>query len=147
MLFKHEKANAFMLCLYANSESNVKKLIWKHTDFRLNIHWSYLHIGRMKGCYGSYFLLMFICLFLIHVFGYYMWEWVLSHFSHVWLFVTLWAAACQAPLSMGFFRQEYWNGLPCPPPGDLPDSRIESTPLMSPALAGRFFTTSSTINT
>ena len=44
--------------------------------------------------------------------------WVLSHFSWVQLFVTLWTAACQAPLSMGFSRQGYWNGLLCPPPGD-----------------------------
>ena len=50
--------------------------------------------------------------------------------------------ANQAPLSMGFSRQEYWSGLPCPPPGDLPDPGIESTSLISPALIGRFFTTS-----
>ena len=37
------------------------------------------------------------------------------HFSHVRLFVTLWTVACQAPLSMGFSRQDYWSGLPCPP--------------------------------
>ena len=43
----------------------------------------------------------------------------------------------QASLSMGFSRQEYWTGLPCPPPGDLPDPGIEP---VSPALAGRFFT-------
>ena len=63
-------------------------------------------------------------------------------FSCVWLFVTLWTAACQNPLSMGFFRQENWSGLPCPPPGDLPDPGIEPVSLMSPALAGRFLTTS-----
>ena len=44
---------------------------------------------------------------------------------------------------MGFFRQEYWSGLLCPPPGDVPDLSIEPAPLMSPALAGRFFTTES----
>ena len=43
---------------------------------------------------------------------------VLSHFSCVQLFVTLWAVAHQGPLSTGFSRQEYWSGLPCPPPGD-----------------------------
>ena len=52
-------------------------------------------------------------------------------------FETTWTAACQAPLSMGFPRQEYWNGLPFPSPGDLPDPGIEP---VSPALAGRFFT-------
>ena len=47
---------------------------------------------------------------------------VLSCFSHVWLFVTPWTVACQAPPSMGFSRQEYWSGLPFPSPGDLPGS-------------------------
>ena len=56
---------------------------------------------------------------------------LLSHFSHVLLCATLWAAACQAPLSMGFSRHEYWSELPCPTPGDLPDPGIEP---MSPAL-------------
>ena len=46
---------------------------------------------------------------------------MLSHLSHVQLFVTLWTVACQTPLSMGYSRQEYWSGLPFPPPGDLPD--------------------------
>ena len=61
--------------------------------------------------------------------------------SYVRLFVTPWTVAHQAPLSMGFSRQEYWSGLPFPPPGDLPDSGIEPTSPVSPALAGRFFTT------
>ena len=52
--------------------------------------------------------------------------------------------ACQAPLFMRFPRQEYWSGLPFPLPGDLPDPGIKPTSLMSPALAGRFFTTSTT---
>ena len=69
---------------------------------------------------------------------------VLSHFSHVSHFVTLWTVPCQAPLFMGFSRQKYWSGLPCPPPGDLPDPEIEPTSLTSPALAGEFFTTSTT---
>ena len=50
---------------------------------------------------------------------------VLSHFSHVRLCATLWTVTCQAPLSMGFSRQEYWCGLPCPPPGDPPNPGIE----------------------
>ena len=53
---------------------------------------------------------------------------------------TLWTVGHQAPLSMEFSRQECWSGLPCPP-GDLPDPGIEPMSLMSPALAGRFFTT------
>ena len=50
----------------------------------------------------------------------------------------------KAPLSIGFPRQEYWNGLPCLPPGDLPDPGIKPTSLKSPVLAGGFFTTSTT---
>ena len=56
--------------------------------------------------------------------------------------VTLWTVARQAPLSMGFSRQESWSGLPCPPPGDLPNPGIELWFVMSAALAGKFFTTS-----
>ena len=59
-------------------------------------------------------------------------------------FVTPWTVARQTPLSMGFFGQEYWSGLPRPPPGDPPDPGIELASLMSPALAGGFFTTSAT---
>ena len=69
---------------------------------------------------------------------------LLSHFSRVQLFATLWIVAHQAPLSMGFSRQEYYSGLICPPPGDLPDPGIQPMSLMSPALAGGFFTTSTT---
>ena len=59
---------------------------------------------------------------------------MLSCFSHVWRFATLWTVACQASLSMGFSKQEYWSGLP--PPGDLPDPGIERMS-KSPALARR----------
>ena len=55
-------------------------------------------------------------------------------------FATLWTRAHQAPLSMGFPRQEYWSGYLFPPPGDLPDPGNEPKSLMSPALPGRFFT-------
>ena len=51
--------------------------------------------------------------------------------SHIQLFVTPWTVAHRAPASMGFFRQEYWSGVPCPPPGDLPNPGIEPR---SPAL-------------
>ena len=60
---------------------------------------------------------------------------VLSNISRVQLFVTLWTVAHQAPLSMGLSRQEHGRGLLCPPPGGLPDTRIEVASLMSPALA------------
>ena len=54
-----------------------------------------------------------------------MWACVLSNFSCVPLFVTLWTVAHKAPLSMEFLRQDYWTGLPGPPPGDLPDTGVE----------------------
>ena len=69
---------------------------------------------------------------------------VLSHSSHVWLFATLWTVAHKAPLSVGFSRQEYWSGLPGPPPGDLLDPGFEPMCLKSPTLAHGFFTTSTT---
>ena len=67
--------------------------------------------------------------------------WVLSC---VQLFVAPWTVACQAPLSIGFSRQDYWSGLPYPSLGDLPNPGIEPTSPMSPALAGGFLTTSTT---
>ena len=67
-----------------------------------------------------------------------------SRFNHVRLFVTLQTVVHQAPLSVGFSRQEYWSGLPFPPSGDLLDPGIEPVSLMSSALAGGFFITSAT---
>ena len=64
-------------------------------------------------------------------------ECVLRHLSHVQLFATLWTVAPQAPQSMGFSRQEYWSGLPYPPPGDLPGPGIK----LVFCIAGEFFTT------
>ena len=67
-----------------------------------------------------------------------------SCFGCVQLFAALWAISCQASLSMGFSRQEYWTGLPSPTPEGLPDPGIEPASLKSPALAGKFFTTNAT---
>ena len=69
---------------------------------------------------------------------------VLSHFSHVQLFATLWAITPQVPLTRGFSRQEHWSALPCPPPGDLPDPGIKPKSFLSLALGGRFFITRAT---
>ena len=69
---------------------------------------------------------------------------MLSHFSRVQLFATLWTVAHQSPLSMGFSRQECWSGLPCPPPGNLQDPGIKPVSLTLPELAGGFYTTSAT---
>ena len=66
------------------------------------------------------------------------------YFSCIRLFVTPGTAARQAPLSMEFSGQEFWSGLPFPPAGDFPHPRTEPVSLSSPALTGRFFTTSAT---
>ena len=68
---------------------------------------------------------------------------VLNRFSPVWLFATSWTVAHEAPLSMGFSRQEHWSGLPCPSPGDLPNPGIKSVSLTS-TLAGGCFIISAT---
>ena len=65
--------------------------------------------------------------------------------SRVRLFAIGWTVLCQAPMSMGFSRQEYWSGLPCPPGGSSHPG-IEPASLTSPALAGGFFTISTTLN-
>ena len=57
-----------------------------------------------------------------------------SRFSPVRLFATPWTVPCQTPLSLGFSRQEYWSGMPSPPPEDLPDSVIKSASPVSPSL-------------
>ena len=69
---------------------------------------------------------------------------MLSHFSCVWLFLTLWTEDCQAPLSMGFSGQESWSGLAFPPPGHLPDPEFKPVSVESSALADGFFTSGAT---
>ena len=66
---------------------------------------------------------------------------MLRYYTCVQLFATLWTIDCQAPLSLGFSRQEYWSGLPCHPSKDLPNPGIEPVSLTSPALVDIFFTT------
>ena len=96
-----------------------------------------MFIGRLVPRRSEEAIFSFRIIF--YVYGY-----VLNCFGYVWLFATLWTVAYQGPLSMGFSRQEYWSRLSCPPPGDLPNPEIEPASLMSPALAGTFFTTSAT---
>ena len=69
---------------------------------------------------------------------------LLNHFRRVWLFAFLWTITHQAPLSMGFSRQEYWGGLPFPLLTDLPNPGIKPISIISPALAGRVFISSAT---
>ena len=68
-------------------------------------------------------------------------SWLLDGIGKMDKFETPWTGGCQAPPSMGFFRQEYWSGLPSSPPGDLPNPGIKLLSLVPPALAGRLFTT------
>ena len=67
---------------------------------------------------------------------------MLRHFNRIQLFATLRTVAFQAPLSVRFSTQDYGSGLPCPPPGDLPNPGTKPESLMSPAVSGGFFTIS-----
>ena len=89
-------------------------------------------------CDSTYLFRLFGFLLTSHHFGINL-RAVLSRFSRVRLFVTPWTIAHQAPLSMAFSRQKYWSGLPCLPPGGLPDPGVRPVPLISPALADGFF--------
>ena len=104
-------------------------------------HWSFLFFFLCCFLLGSRGSLTLISITLR---GYAGLASVLSCFSHVQLFVTPWTVALQDPQSLGFSRQEYWSGLPCPPPRDLPNPWMEPASFMSPARAGMFFTTSTT---
>ena len=85
------------------------------------------HVDIPTSLYYYYFLLKYSW-FVV----------VVELLTHVWLFMTPWTVAHQAPLTIGFSRQEYWGRLPLPSPGDLPNPGIEP---VFPALAGRFFAT------
>ena len=93
----------------------------------------------INGCIYTYiyiqvYIYMCVCVCIcIHV-SMYSCCVCLSCFSHVQLFATLWTAAYQTPLSMGFSRQEYWSELPWPPPGDLPNLGIKPVSPAAPAL-------------
>ena len=89
--------------------------------------WCSVHLS-VVFCYGSLISThLFYAKYVFHAC-------MLSCFSRVLLFVTLWTVAHQAPLSRGFSRQEHWSGLPCPSPEDLPDPGIEPVSPVAPAL-------------
>ena len=92
-----------------------------------NTSWFDLNIGWWDSTFWFLFSslgFLFVCLF-IGLRGFTFLLVKLKSLSRVWLFATLWTVAHQAPLSMGFSRQEYWSGLPVPSPGNLPDPGIE----------------------
>ena len=108
-----------------------------------------LTVNFLSYRHGAFVLVTKLCLILLR--PYLCLElYVLSCFSCAQPCVTPWTIPCQAPLSERFSRQEYWSGLSCPPPGDLPDPGIKHATLIgfplteSPALEGGFFTTSAT---
>ena len=103
------------------------------------MEWAAISFSRESTCWGSNPSLLHCRQILYH------WATiVLSHFSQVQLFVTLWTVACQAPMFMGFSKQEYWGELTYPSVVDLPDPQYKPASLKSPALVGRFFTISAT---
>ena len=92
------------------------------------IYPSFIHQRALKDLWILHYSQTYICISYIYILTT---ASEVKSLSHVCLFVTLWTVACQAPLSMGFSRQEYWSGLPFPSPGDLPNPEIEPG---SPAL-------------
>ena len=91
--------------------------LWQHSFI-----FCLYHLRAFSVCVSSVLTRSFVILYLVHV---------LSHFSCIRLFVTLWTIAYKAPLSMAFSRKESWSGLPCARPGDLPDPGIEPASFMS----------------
>ena len=102
-------------------------------DSRVKVQVQRQSAGRIPSCSGR------VSLCSVNIFT---WLGVLSPFSCVWLFwESMDGVAWQVLLSMGFSREEYWNGSPLPPPGNLPNSGIKPTYLTSPVLLGGFFIT------
>ena len=114
-------------------ESHFKKLTWGYKDVTLNTLWyPTLKIQMKWGNLNHVCEYVCVCVCVCVC--------VLSRFSYVWFFGTLWTVAHQTPLSMGFSGQEYWSGLPYPLPMDLPNPGTEFMSPASPELAGGFFT-------
>ena len=113
----------FYICYHWNSNSLIAEMVL--LIFITIINTLYTTYWVVINGYHKYLL----CMHEVHA----------CVLSHVGLFETLWTVACQAPLSMGFFRQAYWSGLPFTPPGDLPDPWMEPTFPVSSELQGRLF--------
>ena len=129
-----------IICAHGNKSSSIKKIPVKNYNlfFSCLVSFNSLYRGKLVlpgvrslNLYFHYILSVSLGLPTLRV---------LSHFSRVQLSATLWTVACQAPLSLGFAKSEYWSGLPYPSSGDLPNPGIESTSPVYPILAGGFFT-------
>ena len=83
--------------------------------------WRYQNV-LLDQTKGLFYLFLSLSMPILFIFV------VVSLLSHIWLFATPWTVAHQPPLSMGISRQDYWSGLPCPPPGDLPNPGFKPTP-------------------
>ena len=119
-------------------------------------------LNSLQFLWGTKFTAVFICILCTcikkciclyaYVYRVYIACAVLSCFSNIWFFATPWTITHQAPLSIGLSKQEYWSGLPCPPPGDLPDpgtevtsprslaSQVDSLPLAPPVEPSIYYT-------
>ena len=96
--------------------------------FQCFLEFAQIHVHLVSDTIYIYIchVYMCVCVCIKDEYTYiYIWLCVLSHLSRVWFCATLWTAACQAPLSMGFSRQEFWSGLPFPSPGDLLDPGMD----------------------
>ena len=122
--------------------------IWKQSKHSSMDEW-------IKSIYSTHYIYTMLCELMCHLdlnkagrkkrnCYIYIFAFVVQLLGCVQIFVALWSVAHQIPLFMDFPRQEYWSGLPFPPPGDLSHPRTKSTSLTSPAVAGGFFTTSTT---
>ena len=139
--------------------SGIQRTVGQYLYFRPRMSWS-KHKSSSDVAGTTVFFKVLCCkvknvvfIFCVWFFRYYLCEkhykpyntvhaLMLSCFHHVRLFTMLWTVALQAPLFIWFSRQNYWSGSPCPPAGDLPDPGIAPESLTSPALADRFFATS-----
>ena len=101
------------VCVYSFKTKNLRQNLWK---LMYAISFTYIFWSEKLQCMNWYRLFVQIYTLALKV--------LLCCFSSVLLFATLWTVVHQAPLSMGFSRQEYWSRLPCPPPGDLPKPGI-----------------------
>ena len=149
ILWQSKHSSKSMVSLFTKCIKESISLYSEKSPFSgCHLHWNYVLLALHSDPYWDKHINCPLSAFLISFFLYasLLCFTLTSHvpaqpLSCVGSFATPWTVANQAALSMGFFRQEYWSGLPCPAPGDLPDSGMETTSPVSLALAGGFFTT------
>ena len=153
-VIKNPPANAGDMVLISGLEDPLKKEIATHSSiFAWKIPWTEQPVGCHPWSHKRVWPNLetkttppqWVPSFTLKSFQ---WCWEIDTTKCVHIRVRLsahpWAVACQAPLSLEFYRQRHWSVLPFPSPGDLPNPGIKPTSFVSPALAGKFFTTSAT---